>query len=135
MGRREDGAAMRDGRRCAQNSPGRPGGEIPPSIDAAPRVRADVAFHPRAMAGLRLRALGPGARSWLTGVAGPRSESAARTSRDTPQVERRKARSSDRKEERGDRKTPRPDGLAGHPSGVSHTPASAGAPLPSIGSL
>ena len=27
----------------------------------------------RAMAGLRSRAIGPGARSWLTGVAGPRS--------------------------------------------------------------
>jgi hypothetical protein len=38
MGRREDGAAVREGRRCASNSPGRPSGETPPSADAAPRA-------------------------------------------------------------------------------------------------
>ena len=38
MGRREDGAAVRDGRRCAQNLPGRPSGEIRPPSDAVPWV-------------------------------------------------------------------------------------------------
>ena len=47
MGRREDGAAVRDGRRCAQNSPGRPRGETPPSADAAPRASGKRALkHP-----------------------------------------------------------------------------------------
>ena len=43
-------------------------------------LRGNVTRGTRVMAGLRSRALGPGARSWLTSVAGPRFESAARTS-------------------------------------------------------
>jgi hypothetical protein len=38
MGRREDGAAVRKGRRYAPSSPGRPSGETPPSADAALRA-------------------------------------------------------------------------------------------------
>jgi hypothetical protein len=45
---------------------------------------------PRAATGLHSQALGPAARSWLTGVAGPRTESVARTPEDTA-VARRKA--------------------------------------------
>jgi hypothetical protein len=94
MGRREDGVAVRQGRRCALKLAGSMTGEIPPSIDAAPRAWSNALRDPRAMAGFRSRAIGPGARSWLTGVAGPRSRKRGPTSRRTPQVERRKARSS-----------------------------------------
>jgi len=38
MGRREDGAAVREGRRCAHDLAGSMTGEIPPSIGAAPRA-------------------------------------------------------------------------------------------------
>jgi hypothetical protein len=109
MGRREDGAAVRTGRRCASNSPGRPSGEPPPSIDAAPRVEANVASHSRAMAGLRSRAIRPGARSWLTSVAGPRFESAAR-----PVAERRSGAPEGASflRERGDAFAQRPTGRA-----------------------
>ena len=55
-------------------------------------------------------------------------------SRDTPHVERREAPRSERSEGTPSQSVP-PGGFAGHPSGVSHTPASAGAPLPSRGSL
>ena len=46
----------------------------------------------RAVAGLRSRALRPGARSWLTGVAGPRAESAARTPKSRRTARRRAPR-------------------------------------------
>ena len=52
----------------------------------------------------------------------------------TPPVERREARSSDRKEERDARKTSHRACFANRPPGASQAPASAGAPLPSIGS-
>src|SRR3569832_1508918 len=93
-------------------------------------LRGNVTRGTRVMAGLRSRALGPGARSWLTSVAGPRFESAARTSFRTPHVERREAPRSFTGT-RGRLASVPSDGLAGHLSGVSHTPASAGAPLPS----
>ena len=131
MGRREDGAAVRKGRRFGPSSPGRPSGEIPPSADAAPRVRANVAFHSRAMAGLRSQAIGPAARSWLTGVAGPRSRKRGPHIDRTPHVERREAPLFFGRE--GDAFAKRPTGWlspAIH-RGFRKAPASAGAPLPS----
>ena len=121
MGRREDGAAAREGRRCGPSSPGRPSGEIPPSADAAPRVRANVAFHSRAMAGLRSQAIGPAARSWLTGVAGPRSRKRGPHIDRTPHVERREAPLFFGREGTPSQSVP-PDGFARHPSGVSQNP-------------
>jgi len=94
MGRREDGAAVGTRPEMRPDPTGSMTGEIPPSTDAAPRAWSNALRDPRAMAGLRSRAIGPGARSWLTGVAGPRSRKRGPTSRRTPQVERRKARSS-----------------------------------------
>src|SRR6185312_4485015 len=94
MGRREDGAAVGTRPEMRPDPTGSMTGEIPPSADAAPRVRSNALRDPRAMAGLRSQALRPAARSWLTGVAGPRSRKRGPTSRRTPQVERRKARSS-----------------------------------------
>jgi hypothetical protein len=114
MGRREDGAAVREGRRCAPSSPGRRHRETRPPADAAPRVEANVAFHSRAMAGLRSQAIGPAARSWLTGVAGPRSRKRGPPVARTPHVERREAPSSDRKEE-GDAFAKRPTGWSRQP--------------------
>src|SRR6185312_17460178 len=73
MGRREDGAAVGTRPEMRPDPAGSMTGEIPPSTDAAPRAWSNALRDPRAMAGLRSRALGPGARSWLTGVAGPRS--------------------------------------------------------------
>jgi hypothetical protein len=84
------------------------------------------------MAGLRSQAIGPAARSWLTGVAGPRSRKRGphlvaerrmwSAGRRLPPIARRKGTPS---------QSVPPGGLADHPPGVSHTPASAGAPLPS----
>ena len=68
-------------------------------------LRGNVTRSSRAMAGLRSQALRPAARSWLTSVAGPRFESAARASQNAA-AERRKARSYPiAREERDHRKT------------------------------
>jgi hypothetical protein len=45
----------------------------------------------RAATGLHSQALGPAARSWLTGVAGPRTESVTRTPCNDTAVARREA--------------------------------------------
>src|SRR6185312_3800819 len=132
MGRREDGAAVGTRPEMRPDPTGSMTGEIPPSADAAPRVRSNALRDPRAMAGLRSQALRPAARSWLTGVAGPRSRKRGPTSRRTPQVERRKARSSASHRGNGTlRKTSHRVCFASRPPGVSQTPAPAGAPLPS----
>jgi hypothetical protein len=73
MGRREDGAAVGTRPEMRPDPTGSMTGEIPPSTDAAPRAWSNALRDPRAMAGLRSQALRPAARSWLTGVAGPRS--------------------------------------------------------------
>ena len=74
MGRREDGAAVRRRPEMCPR-PHRVGQAGKPRRRLMRRrgPEANVAFGTRAMAGLRSRAIGPGARSWLTGVAGPRS--------------------------------------------------------------
>ena len=134
MGRREDGAAVRKGRRCAQNSSGRPSGETPPSADAAPRASGKrTSWHsgdggaPLAGNTTCCQELADG-RGWSTfRKRGPHIMRHAA-------VERRKAPLFFGREGTPSQSVP-PDGLAGHPSGVSHTPASAGAPLPSRGSL
>ena len=85
------------------------------------------------MAGLRSRAIGPGARSWLTGVAGPRSRKRG------PRIAERRKWSAGRrvpplrKEERDARKTSHRACFADRPPGASQAPAPAGAPLPSLG--
>ena len=88
---------------------------------------------PRAMAGLRSQALRPAARSWLTGVAGPRSRKRG------PHVARTPPWSA------GRRVPPLRNGgtgrsqdvpracFADRPPGASQAPAPAGAPLPSLG--
>jgi len=130
MGRREDGAAVRERRRTASNSPGRPSGETPPSADAAPRASGKrTSWHsgdggaPLAGNTTCCQELADG-RGWSTfRKRGPHIMRHAA-------VERRKAPLFFGREGTPSQSVP-PDGLAGHPSGVSHTPASAGAPLPS----
>jgi hypothetical protein len=74
MGRREDGAAVRESRRYGHELTGSmTGGNPRRRLMRRRGPEANVASGTRAMAGLRSRAIGPGARSWLTGVAGPRS--------------------------------------------------------------
>ena len=103
MGRREDGAA--GGRpRCGLDPTGSMTGEIPPSADAAPRVRSNALRLP-GDGGAPLPGIGPGARSWLTGVAGPRSQSAARQSQNAASGAPEGAFLRFATEERGDRKT------------------------------
>ena len=88
---------------------------------------------PRAMAGLRSQALRPAARSWLTGVAGPRSRKRG------PRIAERRRGAPEgaflrfATEERGDRKTSHRACFADRPPGASQAPAPAGAPLPSMG--
>jgi hypothetical protein len=70
MGRREDGAAVRDGPEIWPRP--RRDGATGKSRRRSMRRRGpegDVPSCTRAMAGLRSQALGPAARSWLTGVA------------------------------------------------------------------
>src|SRR6185503_8998294 len=74
---------------------------------------ANVAFGTRAMAGLRSQALGPAARSWLTGVAGPRSRKRG------PSVAERRCGApggASFREERGDAFATRPTGWPRRPS-------------------
>ena len=68
MGRREDGAAVRDGLeiRLRTHRVGEPGNPAVGRCGAAELEQRTPT--PRAMAGLRSRAIGPGARSWLTGA-------------------------------------------------------------------
>src|SRR3569832_2537903 len=70
----------------------------------------------RAMAGLRSQALRPAARSWLTGVAGPRSRKRGPHIDRTPHVERREAPLFFGREGTPSQSVP-PDGFARHPSG------------------
>src|SRR6185312_5583131 len=56
-----------------------------------PRAREKRISRPRAATGLHSRALRPGARSWLKGVAGPRTGSVARTPCNDTAVARREA--------------------------------------------
>ena len=86
---------------------------------------------PRAMAGLRSQALRPAARSWLTGVAGPRSRKRG------PRIAERRRGAPEgaflrfATEERDARKTSHRACFADRPPGASQAPAPAGAPLPS----
>ena len=68
MGRREDGAVVRDGLeiRLRTHRVGEPGNPAVGRCGAAELEQRTPT--PRAMAGLRSRAIGPGARSWLTGA-------------------------------------------------------------------
>jgi hypothetical protein len=59
--------------------------------DAVPAGGGKRIPRPRAATGLHSQALRPAARSWLTGVAGPRSESVARTPCNDTAVARREA--------------------------------------------
>ena len=74
MGRREDGAAVRNGAEMCPR-PHRVGQAGKPCRRSMRRrgLRGNVPRNSRAMAGLRSQALRPAARSWLTGVPGPRS--------------------------------------------------------------
>jgi len=130
MGRREDGAAVRERRRTASNSPGRPSGETPPSADAAPRASGKrTSWHsgdggaPLAGNTTCCQELADG-RGWSTyRKRGPHIMRHAA-------VERRKAPLFFGREGTPSQSVP-PGGFAGHPSGASQAPASAGAPLPS----
>ena len=96
-------------------------------------LRSNALRSSRAMAGLRSRALGPGARSWLTGVAGPRSRKRG------PRIAERRSGAPEgaflrfATEERDARKTSHRACFADRPPGASQAPAPAGAPLPSMG--
>src|SRR5690348_10292668 len=80
----------------------------------------------RAAAGLHPRALRPGARSWLTAVAGPRAESVARTPENTA-VARREAPALLEREARLTERVSRLIG-APHPRLYSREKGKAGSP-------
>ena len=134
MGRREDGAAARNGPEIWPR-PHRDGAKGKPRRRSMRRrgPEGDVPSRSRAMAGLRSRAIGPGARSWLTGVASSTFSKARPAHRKNAAVERREAPFSSQRRKGTPSQSVPPDGLAGHPQGVSHTPAFPGAPLPSRG--
>jgi hypothetical protein len=120
MGRREDGAAVRESRRYGHELTGSmTGGNPRRRLMRRRGPEANVAFGTRAMAGLRSRAIGPGARSWLTGVAGPRSRK-----RGPSVAERRRGApgGASFREERGDAFAKRPTGWSRRPStgGLAH---------------
>jgi len=120
MGRREDGAAVRHGPEIRLGShrvgvTGKPGRRLMRRRG----LRGNVTRSSRAMAGLRSQAIRPTARSWLTGVAGPRAESAARASQNA--ASGAPGGASFRKE-RGDAFAKRPTGWSRRPStgGLAH---------------
>ena len=80
MRRQDDGSAF------TGPIPGKPG-----IGDAVPAGSAKRMSNSRAATGLHSQALGPAARSWLTGVAGPRTESVARAPCNDTAVARREA--------------------------------------------
>jgi len=92
MGRREDGAAARNGPEIWPR-PHRDGAKGKPRRRSMRRrgPEGDVPSRSRAMAGLRSRAIGPGARSWLTGVASSTFSKARPAHRKNAAVERREA--------------------------------------------
>src|SRR3569623_2580319 len=133
MGRREDGAAVREGRRYASNSPGRPSGETPPSIDAAPRVWSNALQVPG-----RWRAPLAGTTTCRQELADRRGWSTFSEARPDQSLERRCGAPGGASLLRkgGDAFAKRPTGWLSPAThrGFRNTPASAGAPLPSKGS-
>jgi hypothetical protein len=129
MGRREDGAAVREGRRFGPSSPGRPSGETRRRLM---RRRGLGATHSRfpGDGGAPL----PGTRTRCQELADERGWSTFRKRglhiMRHAAVERREAPLFFGREGTPSQSVP-PGGFAGHPSGASQAPASAGAPLPS----
>ncbi len=133
MGRREDGAAVGTRPEMRPDPTGSMTGEIPPSTRCGAAGSEQRTPNSRAMAGLRSQALRPAARSWLTGVAGPRSRKRGPRSRRTPPWSAGRRVPPLRNGGTGRSQDVPRACFANRPPGASQAPAPAGAPLPSLG--